>query len=457
MPDTSDYKWDASHSLVIETLRYQSASLLLYGSVLEDAVGEAFLNLLQQLHEQPTHSLNCVRAYGQWFMALADGGMSWQEHLLTRLLTTENPFTRYAQRFAVDDLPDSLKAAACHDLNAIYQISQCSSQRVSQWLQNIVALPYCPVAWETTTTSAALAASSVGTRLRSHNLWDTVIQSQNWKECLDAIAHYYHQHGTGLAAQYHALRWTNGELIGIASPDPIRLDELTAYDIPRQALIQNTEALITGYRALHVLLYGSRGSGKSSLVKALLNEYGDRGLRLVEVGKQDFQDLPSIVDHLRGLPQTFIIFVDDLSFEDDDDAFKSLKVVLEGSVTARPQNVVVYATSNRRHLIREFHGDRPRPKDADEIHSWDTLQEKLSFSDRFGLTLTFEPADQSTYLSIVHHLAHQENILLPIDDLDYRALQWATRHNGRSGRTARQFIDALNAELRTQYPKLLVI
>ncbi|MEM7773741.1 MAG: DUF815 domain-containing protein, partial [Cyanobacteria bacterium P01_A01_bin.37] len=96
-------------------------------------------------------------------------------------------------------------------------------------------------------------------------------------------------------------------------------------------------------------------------------------------------------------------------------------------------------------------------KDADEIHSWDTLQEKLSFSDRFGLTLTFEPADQSTYLSIVHHLAHQENILLPIDDLDYRALQWATRHNGRSGRTARQFIDALNAELRTQYPKLLVI
>ncbi|MCY7392889.1 MAG: ATP-binding protein, partial [Leptolyngbyaceae cyanobacterium CAN_BIN12] len=126
-----------------------------------------------------------------------------------------------------------------------------------------------------------------------------------------------------------------------------------------------------------------------------------------------------------------------------------LKVVLEGNLTARSQNVVVYATSNRRHLIREFFGDRPRPKDGDEIHAWDTVQEKLSFSDRFGLTLTFEPPDQATYLQIVHHLAAQANISLSSEDLEFQALQWATRHNGRSGRTARQFIDFLRADLST--------
>ena len=146
------------------------------------------------------------------------------------------------------------------------------------------------------------------------------------------------------------------------------------------------------------------------------------------------------------LPQKFIIFIDDLSFEEDDENFKALKVVLEGSVTARPTNVVVYATSNRRHLVREYFADRPRPQDAGEIQMWDTVQEKLSFVDRFGITLTFEPADQSKYLDIIHHLAQAAKLSLTPEDLEYRALQWATRHNGRSGRTARQFIDYLMGE-----------
>ena len=220
-------------------------------------------------------------------------------------------------------------------------------------------------------------------------------------------------------------------------------------------MLKNTEFLLAGYRALHVLLYGSRGSGKSSLVKGLLHEYSNSKLRLIEVAKSDLRELPAIVEQLRSVPQKFIIFVDDLSFEADDDAFKALKVVLEGNLTARPQNMVVYATSNRRHLIREFFGDRPRPSANEEVHAWDTLQEKLSFSDRFGLTLTFEPADQPTYLKIVSKLCQQADISLSQEDLEYRALQWATRHNGRSGRTARQFIDFLRAELAVSRPMLL--
>jgi predicted AAA+ superfamily ATPase len=271
-----------------------------------------------------------------------------------------------------------------------------------------------------------------------------------WKKAIVALADYYRSHGSGIYAKYRAFRW-QGELIGIDNPDAIVLSEIVGYEYPKEALIKNTEVLLAGYNALHVLLYGSRGSGKSSLVKALLSEYGDRGLRLIEVTKSDLGDLPDIVDRLRHLPQKFIIFVDDLSFEEDDEAFKSLKVVLEGSLTAKAQNVVVYATSNRRHLVREYFVDRPRPSDADEVHSWDTVQEKLSFSDRFGLTLTFEPANQDTYLTIVKHLAALAKIELSQEDLEFRAKQWATRHNGRSGRTARQFIDFLQGELKISH------
>jgi len=227
----------------------------------------------------------------------------------------------------------------------------------------------------------------------------------------------------------------------------VQVEQLAGYEYQREALIKNTEFLLAGYPALHVLLYGSRGSGKSSLVKGLLHKYQSRQLRIIEVAKSDLQALPMILEQLRGAVQKFVIFVDDLSFEEDDDAFKALKVVLEGNLTARPQNVVVYATSNRRHLIREFFDDRPRPSNNEEIHAWDTVQEKLSFSDRFGLTLTFESADQKTYLKIVRHLAAQAKINLSPQDLEYQALQWATRHNGRSGRTARQFIDFIQADL----------
>ncbi|WP_338038291.1 ATP-binding protein [Neosynechococcus sphagnicola] len=235
--------------------------------------------------------------------------------------------------------------------------------------------------------------------------------------------------------------------MGIAHADGSSLDELVGYEAQQQALLKNTEFLLAGYPALHVLLYGSRGSGKSSLIKGLLNHYRDRPLRLIEVAKSDLQDLSAIANRVRDLPQKFILFVDDLSFEADEAAYKALKVVLEGSLTARPQNLVVYATSNRRHLIREFLGDRPRPQEGEEVHAWDTVQEKLSLSDRFGLTLTFIPADQTTYLRMVQHLAAQAEIPLSSPELTDRALQWATRHNGRSGRTARQFIDFLRADL----------
>lgn len=421
----------------VQFLQRQAASLLLYQSVLQSEVGRAFLDVLQGIRYTDADALGCLGAYGIYFHTLATRQQNWEEYLITQILISSNPFSRLAQQGKFAKMPPALIAAVQHDLQVLQTLYECSSATLSEWVQAAAHLPMSPVVWYRD-------PNGVGTETKFINLLQ---QLENWADAVEDLAAYYEKFGTGLFAEYRAFRWQAGQLVGIAYPDTIPLNALVGYESQRDALLKNTEFLLSGETALHVLLYGSRGSGKSSLVKALLSEYGDRNLRLVEVAKSELQDLPKIVEQLRGVPQKFIIFVDDLSFEEDDDGFKALKVVLEGNLTARPPNVVVYATSNRRHLIREFFADRPAPKEQDEINVWDTMQQKLSFSDRFGLTLTFEGADQKTYLKIVKHLAAQSGIEISQEDLEYQALQWATRHNGRSGRTARQFIDFLKADL----------
>ncbi|MEM8502599.1 MAG: ATP-binding protein [Cyanobacteria bacterium P01_D01_bin.1] len=439
----------------------QSASLLLYQSVLESDIGQAFVELLEALLAitpdqadrtaspiSALHIAGCRRAYGQWFFTLAAQNRSWQQHLIQQILIADNPFSQQAQRLTptvesltasnlANHFDPSILAAVHHDLAILQSFYSLSTEQISQWIGAICGVTPPPAAQ----------------CLDEPKLPVNFPYESDWTNAVLELTTYYRRQGVGLFGQFTAFRWqakaSKGQLVGISTPDPIRLSQLVSYDHPKQQLIQNTESLLRGHAAQNVLLYGSRGAGKSSLVKALLNEYCDRGLRLIEVPKANLPNLPQILEPLSHTPQKFIIFVDDLSFEDDDEDFKALKVVLEGGVTARPQNVVVYATSNRRHLIREFFDERPRPKDADEIQAWDTVQEKLSFSDRFGLTLTFSPADQPTYLTIVRELAAQAGLKIDPDNLDWRARQWATRNNGRSGRTARQFVDFLIAEQET--------
>lgn len=422
----------------IQFLQRQAASLLLYQSVLQSEVGNAFLEMLQTIRYADADARSCLQAYGNYFRCLAARNQTWEEYLMTQILRNENPFTQLAQQQKLE-IPPALIAAVKHDLQVLQNLYECSSATLSEWVQTVAHLPISPVVWYTEQDGVAMA--------HELPLIEQLQQLESWADAVNQLAAYYRKFGTGLFAEYRAARWEGGKFIGIRYCDPVNLAQLAGYEAQKEALLKNTEFLLSEQVALHVLLYGSRGSGKSSLVKALLNEYSERNLRLLEVPKSKLQDLAKIVELLRGLPQKFIIFVDDLSFEEDDDAFKALKVVLEGNLTARPQNIAVYATSNRRHLIREFFADRPSPKDNDEIHAWDTMQEKLSFSDRFGLTLTFEPADQKTYLQIVRHLAAQAGIEISQEDVERQALQWATRHNGRSGRTARQFVDFLKADL----------
>lgn len=417
---------------MLQTEIYTSClSLLIYREVLDDEVGQAFLDLLKA--ETPEVLLP---AYGAWFSALASRQQGWQDYLIDRLLTVENAFTRMIQTADLETAPAQLIRAVQHDLKVFQSLYFWTSQQICEWVSRHRSVP----AWMDRLRRAESPRKAA--MIQFQNQLETL---SDWSLAVSELASFYQTFGSGIFAEYSAFRWQDGKLFAIAHPDPIEVNTLVGYETQRDALLKNTEFLLAGLPALHILLYGSRGSGKSSLIKSLVHQY--ENLRLIEVGKSELQDLPLIVEKLRDLPQKFVIFVDDLSFEEDDDAFKALKVVLEGNLTARPRNVAVYATTNRRHLVREYFEERPRPKDADEIHAWDTVQEKLSFSDRFGLTLTFEPADQATYLKIVHHLAKQAGITLSSEELEFKALQWATRHNGRSGRTARQFVDFLRADL----------
>ena len=231
----------------------------------------------------------------------------------------------------------------------------------------------------------------------------------------------------------------DGTIIPIASADETRLEEFVGYEQERGRVIHNTESFIANKPAANILLYGDAGTGKSSSVKAVANHFFDKGLRLIELRKNQLLLLPRVMGEISGNPLHFIIFIDDLSFNQNDDSFSMLKATLEGSASARAKNAVIYATSNRRHIVRETFSDR----DGDEVHRNDTIQENLSLSARFGLTILFAKPEKKLYLQIVHELAERNGVNLPIEELDREAEAFALKRGHRSARAAEQFIDSL--------------
>lgn len=252
-----------------------------------------------------------------------------------------------------------------------------------------------------------------------------------------------HRYGYGMYAK-HTMFYVSPEnrIIPVQNPDQTRLASLIDYKREQQIILDNTLALLAGKPAANILLTGDAGTGKSSTVKAVVNELADKGLRILEVRKEQLHAIPAILDALNSNPLKFILFIDDLSFQKDDDNFSALKAILEGSVSAKSKNVVIYATSNRRHLVKESFSGR----DGDDVHRNDTLQEILSLSERFGIQVTFQKPDKKTYLGIVHHLAREKGVLLPEEELDTLAERYALGRGGRSARAANQFVDGLLAK-----------
>jgi len=251
------------------------------------------------------------------------------------------------------------------------------------------------------------------------------------------------KYGYGIYAKHRMFYVDEGGcIVPVLHPDKTELCDLVDYERERQIVIDNTKALLAGKPAANILLTGDAGTGKSSTVKAVANALWDEGLRILEMRKDQLRSIPKVLDELSSNPLKFVLFIDDLSFLKDDDNFNALKAVLEGSVTAKSNNVVIYATSNRRHIIKETFSDR----EGDDVHRNDTMQELVSLSERFGIHITFSKPNKETFLHIVHHLAKENGVDTPADELDPLAERFALERGGRSARIAKQFVDGILAK-----------
>ena len=272
-----------------------------------------------------------------------------------------------------------------------------------------------------------------------------ITEAKNAEELLNALITHYRRLGCGILAKYVAFKYDSGVLDGVENTDKITFDDLIGIEYQKQTLIDNTRAFLDGKAANNVLLFGDRGSGKSSSVKALLNMFASEGLRVVEVPKYCIKDIPSLTRRLSESPNKYIIFLDDLTFESHETEYRALKIAMEGQLQANPENVLIYATSNRRHLIKETWADR----EGGEVHKNDQMQETLSLSERFGISLVFSLPNQKEYLNIVSEMLKKHKIQMN-GDIEKEAVIWAMNYGGRSARCAKQFVTSYIAKSRKE-------
>ncbi len=427
----------------IMRLLLRARGLAMLRGVLASPACRDFLALLGLLAaERPDPAVVAERLGRLWGeLAVESGDLlpdAWRSHLVGRLLDDENPFSLAAEK---GDLSPTLVEQARRDLRTLQALFDLEAKTLLGLVEAAVPeLEGAWVPWWDREPGVDLSCHGEPRRVLARKL----AAAGDWEDLVETLAQHYTTHGAGLFGRYRAFRWENGGIKPVPYPDRVHLEGLIGYEKEREPLLENTERLLAGLPAHHALLYGLPGTGKSSTVKAVAAEYADRGLRLVELAKENLKELPRVLETLRGRGPRFILFVDDLSFEEHEVEYKSLKALLEGSIEEPPENVRLYATSNRRNLIRERFSERD---EADDVHWRDTVQEKLSLAARFGLRITFPAPDQEKYLGIVFGLVEKRGLKIRGEELKERAILWDRWHAGRSGRTARQFVDELEAEL----------
>lgn len=372
----------------------------LFRGLEEDPVVHAFYQLLQD--PQP-------ETYACFVHELYEAGQTnWTRYFSERILSLETGVVRLASQKQM--IPAVMLTAAKTELHALSEMALLSPQFFD------------------------IYGYKAG-----YTVDDACELYPKWLERISSIG----RHGFGAFARWHMFRLVPTEdghrLVPVTNPDPVRLEDLVGYDSQKEAVLENTQALVAGLPASNALLYGDAGTGKSATVKAVANDLRQEGLRLIELNKGSLHCLPELLDELASQPLKFILFIDDLSFRENDDDFAALKAVLEGSASTRSRNTVIYATSNRRHIVKETF----QAREGDEIHRKDTMQETVSLSERFGLRVYYEKPGKDLYLRIVDSLAKREGI--EEKDLVKLAEQFALRKAGRSARAARQLVDQLSA------------
>lgn len=370
----------------------------------------AVLRTLKEFLGQKDKTYKQVAAYSDFISALYEETFNFSDYILNVLCEDENQYVQLVANGK--EIPAVLQQAVDHELDVLQDLTSLSAKKLISLMDYNGYLP------EFESTEFDL--------------------KEKYKEYLAEI----HKRGYGIYARNIMFRLTDEGITPVASPDDTTVDMLFGYEQQRQKVIDNTWALLKGKPAANTLLYGDAGTGKSSSVKAVTNLLAGEGLRLVEMRKDQLWQIPYVMEQLHKNPLKFIIFIDDLSFSADDDNFSMLKAILEGSASAKAPNTVIYATSNRRHLVKESFSDR----DGDDIHRNDTMQELLSLSNRFGLTILYTRPDQFLFLDIVHELAKAANIEMDQEELDKQAAAFAIRNGGRSPRVAKHFVNSLAAQ-----------
>ena len=422
------------------------AKLIMYGDIDEDCILYQMGEIFREFEEGTQSNAVLIRkVYTQIKRLLTvatDFGFDknlWHNYLAYFLITNENPFSITCEKIGAND--GSVNHFARNDFSAIKNLFEYDFSEIEKSLgidcftqiSNYRAIEKKELMYNKNVSEKVQALSS------------RMEQARDVEGFFTAVTEFYRDYGVGMFGLNKAFRIqdrTDSKLVflPINNMDKVMLSDLVGYEIQKKKLVDNTRAFVEGKKANNVLLFGDSGTGKSTSIKAIVNEFYDQGLRMIEIYKHQFKDLSNVFAAVKNRNYKFIIYMDDLSFEEFEIEYKFLKAVIEGGVETKPDNILIYATSNRRHLIRETWSDRNDVQQDEGMHRSDTMQEKLSLVNRFGVTINYSKPSQKEYFDIVIHLAAKSGIKMSEDELKAEANKWELSHGGISGRTAQQFI-----------------
>lgn len=423
--------------------------LLIYGDMPKDSILMELADIIRKMelkcaekeelvagvYTQIKHLLQVATDYG------FDKNL-WHNYLTFLLITNENPFSITCEKVGANE--GSVNDFAKGDFMAFMELFRYDFSKLEAYL-DIDCFSRISH-YRAVQKKELMYNRSVSEKVQA--LSEKLEQAKDENDFFVCVTEFYRAYGVGMFGLNKAFRISSredGEVVfcPINNMEQVRLDDLIGYEIQKKKLVDNTRAFVEGKKANNVLLFGDSGTGKSTSVKAIVNEFYDQGLRMIEIYKHQFKDLSSVIAQIKNRNYRFIIYMDDLSFEEFEVEYKFLKAVIEGGVETRPDNILIYATSNRRHLIKETWSDREDVEKHGGIHHSDTMEEKLSLVNRFGVTISYSKPSQKEYFGIVIGLARKAGITLTDEKLCAEANKWELSHGGISGRTAQQFVNYL--------------
>ncbi len=439
----------------MEAFMYKIVSrLLIYGDMPKDSIVMELADIVRRMDDgSQTKEELTARVFTQMkhlLQVATDYGFDknlWHNYLTFLLITNENPFSITCEKVGANE--GSVNYFAKSDFKAFQDLFDYDFGRLEAYLGVDCFSRISD--YRAIGKKELMYNKNVSEKVQALSL--KLEQAADENEFFDCVTGFYKDYGVGMFGLNKAFRIQSRldggvRFLPINNMDTVMLDDLIGYEIQKKKLIDNTTAFVQGKKANNVLLFGDSGTGKSTSVKAIVNAFYPQGLRMIEIYKHQFKDLSSVIAQIKNRNYRFIIYMDDLSFEEFEVEYKFLKAVIEGGVETRPDNILIYATSNRRHLIKETWKDRDDVEVDNGMHRSDTMEEKLSLVHRFGVTINYSKPTQKEYFHIVIELARRAGITMPEDQLRAEANKWELSHGGISGRTAQQFINYVQGTLQ---------